>query len=89
MKRIEEKRVKPTTPSQVTDAFIEDEEQKRKWKKEKQKVTESRSPTQLPWTIQSPHTMHRGHTVSLFVLPTQPTWRILLLCLEFVLPSRP
>ena len=48
-KRIEAQRVSLPTPSQAIDALIGDEEQNGKQKKE----TESRSPTQLLWIIQS------------------------------------
>ena len=38
----------------------------RKTEENKKKEIGSESPTQLPWTIQSPPTMRRDHTVSLF-----------------------
>ena len=61
---IEEQRVKHQTPSSATDALIGDEDQNGKQNRTKRK-TGSRSPTQLPRTIQSPPTTCRDHTVSL------------------------
>ena len=71
-KGIEAQRLKHSTPSQATDVPRGDEEQKGKRKEE----TESGSPTQLPWIIQSPPTTRRHHTMTLFVLPTRPTGHI-------------
>ena len=62
MKEIEVQRVKPPTSSWAIDALIRDEEYNRKQKKEKKIETESRSPTQLPWTIQSSPITCRDHT---------------------------
>ena len=67
-KRIEAQRAKHQTTSRAIDAFIGDEEQKKQKRKEG-----SGSPTQLPWSIQSPPTTYRDHTVSLFFLHLSPT----------------
>ena len=62
-KGIEAQRVKHPNPSRVTDAPIGDEKQNGN-KRTKRK--RSGSPTQLPWTIQSPPTTRRDNTVNLF-----------------------
>ena len=61
-KRIKERRTKPPTTTRTIDVLIGDEEQNGKQKKE----TGSGTPGQLNWTIQSPPTTCRGHTVRLF-----------------------
>ena len=60
-KRIKAQRVKPPTLPQAIDAFIGDEEQNEKQKKKKE--AGSGLPTQLPWTLQLPHTNQRDNKV--------------------------
>ena len=62
-KGIEAQRVKHPTESWANDALIGNEEQNGKRNKKRETVDES--PTQLPWTVQSPTTC-RDHTVSLY-----------------------
>ena len=69
-KGIEAQRVNPVTPSWAVDTLIEDEEQNRT---EDRRKKQSKSLTQLPMTIQPPPATHRDHTMSLFILHTQPT----------------
>ena len=59
-------RVRTSTPSQATDAYIVEEEQNGKQKKNKKKETRSRSPTHLPRIVWSPLTTSMDHTVGLF-----------------------
>ena len=54
--------VKHPTPSPAVDVLIEEKEQNEKQKKETKET--AGPPTQLPWTIQLPPTMHRNHTIS-------------------------
>ena len=60
--RIEAQREKSPTPTLAIDAFIGDEEENAKQKKE----TERRTPTKLPIIIRSPPTTPMDHTVTLF-----------------------
>ena len=60
-KRSKVQRMKPPTPSRVTDALIGDEDQMKEEKKKR-----SRNPTQLPWTIWSPLMICMDHPVGLF-----------------------
>ena len=64
MKRWKKKKDRATegeTPTPAIDALIGDEEQTGK-----KEETESGSPTQISWTIQSPPTTLIDHTVGLF-----------------------
>ena len=54
------------TSTRAIVALIADEEQDKNRKKNKKKEIGSRPPAQLPWTIRSPPTNRRDHTVSLF-----------------------
>ena len=55
-----------------SDALIGNEEQKGKQENKKKEIG-SGSPTQLPWTVQSPPTTRRNYTVSqFFYTPTGP-----------------
>ena len=65
--RFEAQRAKPRTPTPAIDALIGDEEQT-----EKEEITGSGSLTQLSWTLQSPSTTRRDHTVSLFLKSSPP-----------------
>ena len=67
-KRIEAQRVEPRTPTPAVDALKGEEEKEERTKKE----TGSGSPTQLPWTLRSPPTNHRDHTVSPFLYHPGP-----------------
>ena len=53
-------------PFQAIDAPIGDEEQNENRKRTNKKETKSGPQTKLPWTIRSPPTNHRDHTVGLF-----------------------
>ena len=59
--------IKYPTLSRATVALIGDEEQNGEHKKSKRKK-QGVSTTQLSWTIQSPPTTRRNHTVSLLLL---------------------
>ena len=64
-KGIEVQRVKPLTSTRVIDALIGEKEETER-KREKDKETECGAPAKLPWTIWSPPTTLRDHTVGLF-----------------------
>ena len=64
-KRIEEQRAKPLPSIPAIDALIGDEEQTGK-SREQRKKQGTGPQTQLPWTLRSPPTTHRYHTMSLF-----------------------
>ena len=69
--------MKHPIPSRAIDAFIGDEEQNGKQKRTKERNREW-SPTQLPWTIQSPPTTRRDPTISLLFSNPCPQGSMLL-----------
>ena len=53
-------RTKPPTPTRATGALIENKKQKERER------ARSGTPTQVPWTIHSPPTTRKDHSMSLF-----------------------
>ena len=74
-KGTEAQKAKTPTPTRVIDALIGDGEQNEKQKNKKKETVRGPS-TQLPWTLRSPPTTRRDHTVSLFFYIPRPTGEI-------------